>query len=79
MRSVLTNWRTYAGKFHLITSDFAVPEDLPNVSLPENWRLGQVPQWLDMENRAWRDSSVLLDVMHHAQIFKPYTGNSFNR
>lgn len=78
MRSVLANWRPYAGKFHLITSDFAVPESLENLSVPENWRLGQVPQWLDVENRPWRDGSVELNVIHHAQMFRPYVGNNFN-
>ncbi|GJE97686.1 hypothetical protein PsYK624_139070 [Phanerochaete sordida] len=78
MRSVLANWRNHAGRFHLITSDFAVPDSLTNASVPDDWRLGQVPQWLDMENRAWRDENVDLNIIHHAQIFRPYVGNNFN-
>ena len=77
MRSVLSNFRPYTGKFHLITSDFAVPES-ENISIPESWRLGQVPQWLDMESRDWKDGEVALNIIHHADIFHSYTSNSFN-
>jgi hypothetical protein len=78
MRSVLANYRPYIRQFHLITSDFAMPEEAANYSFPESWRLGQVPQWLDMTNRDWRDGEVDLEIVHHAEIFRPYTTNSFN-
>lgn len=79
MRSVLANYRPYTQRFHLITSDFAIPESISNMSFPESWRLGQVPQWLEMANRDWRDSGIDLNIIHHADIFQPYYGNSFNR
>lgn len=80
MRSVLSNYRPYTRQFYLITSDFAIPDTTPNLSIPDTWRLGQVPQWLDMNgNRDWRDGDVELNIIHHAEIFRPYYGNSFNR
>ena len=78
MRSVLANYRPYARHFHLITSDFALPEEAYNLSIPESWRLGQLPQWLDMSKGGWRDGEVQLNLIHHAEIFRPYAGNSFN-
>ncbi|KIP04248.1 hypothetical protein PHLGIDRAFT_76231 [Phlebiopsis gigantea 11061_1 CR5-6] len=78
MRSVLSNYRYHTGRFHLITSDFAIPENTQNLSIPDDWRLGQVPQWLDMTNRDWTDGDIELNVLHHAEIFQPYTSSSFN-
>ena len=79
MRSVLSSYRYHTGRFHLITSDFAIPDNTQNLSIPDDWRLGQVPQWLDMTNRDWTDGNIELNVVHHAEIFQPYTSNSFNR
>ncbi|KZS99795.1 uncharacterized protein LAESUDRAFT_732875, partial [Laetiporus sulphureus 93-53] len=85
MRSVLANFRQYAGRFHLITADFPMPQWLAersNISDPKSWRLGQMPQWLDTNNRLahnmWQDGNTQLSITHHAQIFRPYTGTNFN-
>lgn len=42
--------------------------------------MGQVPQWLNAENsKEWKDGHVQLKIKHHAQIFRPYVDNVFNR
>ena len=78
-RSVLANFRPYLGRFHLLTTDFAMPENTGNNSIPIDYRLGQVPQWLDTDRRPWADGHVELSIKHHAQIFHPYEDNIFNR
>lgn len=81
LRSVLANFRGYAGRFFLLTADFPLPTTTPNLTqaLPPGWRLGQIPQWLDIEARtAWVDGDVGLQVVHHAQVFQPYLGTNFN-
>jgi len=85
MRSVLLNFGSYTSHFRLVTADFPYPQDVANgsnITSPELWRLGQVPQWLDMgkrtESGVWRDGAVDLAVTHHAQIFSPYNGTNFN-
>lgn len=84
MRSVLANFRPHARRFRLLAADFPVPDDIPviNLSVATDWRLGQVPQWLDLAKhtaRGWRDGQVLLEVHHHSQFFSPYIGTGFNR
>ncbi|KAI0952889.1 hypothetical protein AcW1_007251 [Taiwanofungus camphoratus] len=86
MRSVLDNFRAHAGRFHLITADFPVPDSIVNnvnSTLDASWRLGQIPQWLDLDKRTasgdWWDGRVGLSVTHHAEIFSPYSGTNFNR
>ena len=76
MRSVLAYFRPYTNHFRLITNDFPIPE---NLSLPASWRLGQVPQWLDMSQKTWTDENIKLSISHHAEIFNPYYDTSFNR
>ncbi|KAI0927538.1 hypothetical protein AcV5_008051 [Taiwanofungus camphoratus] len=85
MRSVLDNFRAHAGRFHLITADFPVPDSIVNnvnSTLDASWRLGQIPQWLDLDKRTasgdWWDGRVGLSVTHHAEIFSPYSGTNFN-
>ncbi|CCM00622.1 uncharacterized protein FIBRA_02658 [Fibroporia radiculosa] len=85
MRSVLQNFRNYAGRFHLLTADFPMPNAMAesyNVTTPESWRVGQIPQWLDLNKRTtagnWNDRRIDLSVKHHAQVFKPYDGTNFN-
>ncbi|OSX57791.1 hypothetical protein POSPLADRAFT_1067806 [Postia placenta MAD-698-R-SB12] len=81
MRSVLLNFRKYAGRFFLLTSDFSIPVTTPNLTLSSSWRLGQTPQWLDLGKRkrsGWLDGSVNLDLLHHANIFRDYDGTVFN-
>ena len=78
MRSVLLNFRLYTERFHLITSDFQLPAT-SNLSLPQDWRLGQVPQWLDETQKTWMDEKVALSVIHHAEFFETYSGTTFNR
>lgn len=78
---MLANFRGYAGRFFLLTADFPLPTTTPNLTqaLPPGWRLGQIPQWLDIEARtAWVDGDVGLQVVHHAQVFQPYLGTNFN-
>ncbi|KAJ3551401.1 hypothetical protein NM688_g4726 [Phlebia brevispora] len=75
MRSALANFRHYTGRFHLITSDFAMPY---NLSFPDNWRLGQVPQWLEVSGNSWVDGDVELSLIHHAEIFDSYNDTTFN-
>jgi len=82
MRSVLANFRKYAGRFFLLTSDFPIPVTTPNLTLSASWRLGQIPQWLDLAKHTtsgWRDGAVELSMLHHAEIFQPYQGTIFNR
>ena len=76
MRSALANFRPWTRRFHLVTSDFAMP---PNLSFPDHWRIGQVPQWLDESQKNWVDGSVELSVIHHAEIFEDYQDTNFNR
>lgn len=78
MRSVLANFRPYLGSFHLLTTDFAIPDTAENITVPTDYRLGQVPQWLNVEQRPWTDGHVDLSITHHAQIFHPYEDNIFN-
>lgn len=76
MRSVLANFRHYTRQFHVVTSDFTMPY---NLSFPKDWRLGQVPQWLDPTQKTWLDDDVALSLIHHAEIFEPYKDTTFNR
>ena len=80
MRSVLEHFGQHADTFHLITSDFNMPLG-PNVTTNRPWRLGQVPQWLDTKQAAqgWSDGDVHLSIVHHADIFYPYSDTIFNR
>ncbi|PCH40334.1 hypothetical protein WOLCODRAFT_98719 [Wolfiporia cocos MD-104 SS10] len=85
MRSVLANFRAYTARFHLLTADFPIPTvyaEKHNITSPERWRLGQVPQWLDLQKETntggWRSGNVELTVLHHAEIFRPYNGTNFN-
>ncbi|EJD55589.1 hypothetical protein AURDEDRAFT_179322 [Auricularia subglabra TFB-10046 SS5] len=81
MRSVLANFRQHAGSFHLLTADFALPDYGPDDFCPvdtSDWRVGQVPQYLDLEQDRWTDGDVALSVSHHAQFFANYTGTTFN-
>lgn len=61
---------------HVLTSDFKIPY---NESIPLDYRLGQVPQWLNTDNRVWTDGHVQFNLKHHADIFSPYTDTVFNR
>ncbi|KZT11759.1 uncharacterized protein LAESUDRAFT_754314 [Laetiporus sulphureus 93-53] len=77
LRSVLTYFRPYVRKVILLTSDFS----LPAIALPPSWRLGQIPQWLDLTKEmrtGWRDGDVTLQIAHHAEIFEDYQGTNFN-
>jgi hypothetical protein len=80
LRSVLANLRPYIDRFHILSTDFPIPYS-PNDSsdLALDYRLGQVPQWLNTDNRSWKDGDVQLHMKHHAQIFQPYLDNVFNR
>ncbi|KDQ19027.1 hypothetical protein BOTBODRAFT_184820 [Botryobasidium botryosum FD-172 SS1] len=83
MRSVLTNFRSSASRFHLLTSDFKltseVKEDMDVDDADPPWRLGQMPQWLNMEQIGrWQDDAIPLQIHHHAQIFREYQGTTFN-
>ncbi|OBZ71400.1 Exosome complex exonuclease rrp6 [Grifola frondosa] len=77
MRSVLANFRSHANRFRLLTSDFPIPTTTPNLTLPASWRLGQIPQWLHREKQ-WSDRDIRLSITHHADIFNPYIGTTFN-
>ncbi|EKM49625.1 uncharacterized protein PHACADRAFT_214165 [Phanerochaete carnosa HHB-10118-sp] len=78
LRSVLSNFRPYLGRYHLLTTDFAMPDTVENLTAPADYRLGQVPQWLDVDKRPWSDNHVQLSIKHHAQVFHPYDDNVFN-
>ena len=79
-RSVLAAFRQHLNRILLLTSDFPVPS--PNLTLSASWRLSQLPQWLDLAKQTrsgWWDGDVSLDIVHHAEIFRPYLGTNFNR
>ena len=81
MRSVLAHFRSHAGNFHLLASDFRIPQ-IENVTQEGPvYRLGQVPQWLDVEQspRSWSDDRVILTITHHANFIRPYNDTVFNR
>ncbi|GBE85251.1 3-O-alpha-D-mannopyranosyl-alpha-D-mannopyranose xylosylphosphotransferase [Sparassis crispa] len=97
LRSVLQHFRGYTTRFHVLTADFPVPrtpaptnatnstsntvDSTINYTLSDSWRLGQIPQWLDLDKRTdsvWKDGSVALSLKHHAEIFTPYEGTNFN-
>ncbi len=63
MRAALANYRPYTQKFHLLSSDFRLPGGMVSAksNYPENWRLGQFPQWLNCSKRAWADEDVELN------------------
>lgn len=86
MRSVLDNFRPYTSRFRLLTADFPMPSVVANesnITTPDSWRLGQIPQWLDLQRQSapgvWQDGQIELSVTHHAQAFRPYNGTNFNR
>ncbi|QRW00561.1 exopolysaccharide phosphotransferase [Ceratobasidium sp. AG-Ba] len=78
MRSVLQHFRQYTTQFHLVTSDFAFPSCNPDEFA--GWRLGQIPQWLDLHRAfRWKDGNVRLNVVHHAEFFdREYKYTTFN-
>ncbi|KAF8610532.1 hypothetical protein BDV93DRAFT_517652 [Ceratobasidium sp. AG-I] len=78
MRSVLQHFRSHTSQFHLITSDFAFPSCNPDQYA--GWRLGQIPQWLDLrKTHRLTDGNVKLNIVHHASIFnKDYKYTTFN-
>ncbi|KAL6300082.1 hypothetical protein BKA93DRAFT_868238 [Sparassis latifolia] len=81
LRSALAHFRPYSQRFHILTADFPIPAVEPNFTLSAAWRLGQVPQWLDVDSstkHSWRDGNVELAIAHHAEIFSPYVGTNFN-
>lgn len=85
MRSVLDNFRPYTSRFRLLTADFPMPSVVANesnITTPDSWRLGQIPQWLDLQRQSapgvWQDGQIELSVTHHAQAFRPYNGTNFN-
>lgn len=80
VRSVLQHFGSHAGNFHLITSDFDMSLGA-NVTTDRPWRLGQVPQWLNSKHatQGWSDGHVHLSIIHHADIFYPYSDTIFNR
>jgi hypothetical protein len=80
MRSALKAFRQSAGNFHLVTADFGIySAELNITSPPIDWRLGQIPQWLNTHQPDWRDNDVRLSTIHHADIFQPYNDTIFNR
>ena len=54
------------------------PDDFCAVDT-SSWRVGQIPQFLDVEQDRWTDGDIALSVSHHAQFFAKYTGTTFNR
>ncbi|CAE6520913.1 unnamed protein product [Rhizoctonia solani] len=78
MRSVLQHFRPYTSQFHLLASDFSFPSCNPDDYA--GWRLGQIPQWLRLDNPyKWRDGGVELNVVPHAKFFNEnYRYTTFN-
>ncbi|KAG9119574.1 hypothetical protein FRC07_005346 [Ceratobasidium sp. 392] len=78
MRSVLQHFRPHTTQFHLITSDFAFPSCNPDEYA--GWRLGQIPQFLDLRKPYdWNDDGVNLNIVHHAKMFDSgYKYTTFN-
>ena len=79
MRSVLKHFRASLRQFHLVTADFGIPDTEPRMPMEPDFRLGQVPQWLKVQDTAWKDGHVKLSTIHHAEIFDPYNDTIFNR
>ncbi|KZT64246.1 hypothetical protein DAEQUDRAFT_732853 [Daedalea quercina L-15889] len=78
-RSVLAAFRDHLNRILLLTSDFPVP--FPSLAPSASWRLSQLPQWLDLAKQTrsgWKDGDVVLDIIHHSEIFRPYLGTNFN-
>ncbi|KAJ1309903.1 hypothetical protein OPQ81_006664 [Rhizoctonia solani] len=78
MRSVLQHFRPYTSQFHLLASDFSFPSCSPDDYA--GWRLGQIPQWLRLDNPYnWKDGGVELNVVPHAKFFhESYRYTTFN-
>ncbi|OSD02439.1 hypothetical protein PYCCODRAFT_1467800 [Trametes coccinea BRFM310] len=85
IRSVLANFRPYANRFRILTSDFDYPEEgAYNRTFPDPgagyWRLGLQPQWLETagSQTRWRDGHIELSLTHHAHFMEPYNYTNFN-
>lgn len=50
---------------------------MPDGSL--EYRIGQAPQWLDLNEKEWIDGDIRLDIKHLAHIFTSYNDTTFNR
>ncbi|KAI0313282.1 hypothetical protein OF83DRAFT_564266 [Amylostereum chailletii] len=79
MRSILQHFRRHTRRLNILASDFIVPETFPE-RYPKEYRLGQVPQWVDkrVAPAQHRDGDVELAIHHHSAYFDPYVGTSFS-
>lgn len=89
LRSVLRHFRPYIRKFNIFTSDFPFSQDsYTNTQLPpqvneipnnSTIRLGQLPNWLQSQDKErWRDGDVPLKIVYQSQVFRNFSGLSFN-
>ncbi|KAF9517786.1 hypothetical protein BS47DRAFT_1325910 [Hydnum rufescens UP504] len=72
IRSVFHHFNPHLASVHVVTSDVSAPLCEPQPS--HQWRLGHIPQWLDIEGT----HSIPINIWHHAQIFDEYKTSSFN-
>ena len=72
-RSILEHFRPYTDRLQIITNDMRMPDGTVE------HRIGQAPQWLDLNEEEWTDGDVRLNVKHLAHIFTNYNDTLFNR
>ncbi|VDC05227.1 unnamed protein product [Peniophora sp. CBMAI 1063] len=77
-RSLLDHFRPYANQFTILATDF--PSDGLTPSSPH--RIGQMPQWLDIDlphgTSQWKDGDIELKIQYPAEYFDKCYGTTFN-
>lgn len=76
VRSVLDNFRRWSTRFRILAADFPFPAC--NLTEGRTVRLGQFPQWLDVNSSAWRDGDIGLDVIQHSEFMSDYRQTTFS-
>lgn len=74
---MLDNFRRWTTRFRILAADFPFPAC--NLTEGRTVRLGQVPQWLDLNQSAWRDGDVSLEMIQHAEFMSDYRQTTFSR
>lgn len=77
IRSVLDNFHRWSKRYHILAADFPFPAC--NATDSHGIRLGQVPQWLDMDQKHWKNDGVSIDVIQHSEFMSDYRQTTFSR